>query len=163
MGTPVAPVRDRRRLWPIVAAAIALAAAVAAAWALQGTFAGGAESPKGDSAPPYSITVKRGGEVLKTYDLAALHALPQTRAVIDSKEQTGPSLVALLADAGATGYESVDVRGAGLRDKGSLTLTAAEVLKGVQIDFSDRGTVKICGPELYHAEWVRDVVSIDAR
>jgi hypothetical protein len=53
------------------------------------------------------------------------------------------------------------VRGAGLRDKGSLSLTAAQVRRKVQLDFADRGTVKVCGPSLYHAEWVRDVVSID--
>ena len=60
-------------------------------------------------------------------------------------------------------YDSVLVTGAGLRDKGSLTLTPAQVRQRVQIDFSDRGTVKVCGPKLYHAEWVRDVLSIDAR
>lgn len=154
---------SRRRLWPALTAAIVIAAVVAAAWALQGTFAGGTESPSGDSGPRYSIAVKRGGEVLKTYDLAALRALPQARVVIDGKEQTGPSLTTLLNDAGAAIFASVDVRGAGLRDKGSLTLNRAEVRQGVQLDFSNRGTVKVCGPGLYHAAWVRDVLAIDVR
>ena len=160
---PDAPGSDRRRQWPALIAAIAIVVVVAAAWALQGWFAGGAESSKGDSAPPYSISVEREGEILKSYDLAALRALPQSRVVIDGKEQTGPSLTTVLKDAGAGRFDSVEVRGAGLRDKGSLTLTAAEVGKSVQIDFSDRGTVKVCGPKLYHAEWVRDVLTIDAR
>ena len=111
--------------------------------------------------PPYSIAVQRDGATLTTYGLAALHELPQARIVIDGKEQTGPSLRMLLQDAGAARYETVVIRGAGLRDKGSLTLTAAQVRRQVQLDFSDRGTVKVCGPDLYHAEWVRDVLSID--
>ena len=61
---------------------------------------------------------------MQGYDLTALRALPQSRIVVDGKAQTGPSLAALLDDAGVAGYHSVVVRGAGLRDKGSLTLTA---------------------------------------
>jgi hypothetical protein len=152
----------RRRLWPVLVAVAAIVAVVAVAWALQATVSGGGSSAAG-AAKPYSIEVLKGGTPLKTYDLAALHALPQSRVVIDGKAQTGPSLTVLLADAGAGAYTTVDVRGAGLRDKGSLSLTAAQVRRKVQLDFSDRGTVKVCGPDLYHAEWVRDVVSIDAR
>ena len=147
----------------MLVAAAAIAAVVAAAWVLQVRATGGGESSKGDSPSPYSIKVEQGGEVLKQYDLAALRALPQTRTVIDGRAQTGPSLAAVLADAGVGAFDSVEVRGAGLRDKGSLTLTAAEVDQRVQIDYSDRGTVKVCGPKLYHAEWVRDVLTIDAR
>ena len=64
----------------------------------------GAGSPQGDPAPPYSIKVQKDGKTLKNYDLAALHALPQSRVVIDGKEQTGPSLTTLLADAGVGSY-----------------------------------------------------------
>ena len=107
--------------------------------------------------------MQHGGTTLKTYDLAALHALPQTRVVIDGKAHTRRSPATPSADAGVTSYDSVVVRGAGLRDGGSLTLTAAQVRQKVQLDFSDRGTVKVCGPEIYHAAWVRDVLSIDVR
>jgi hypothetical protein len=147
----------------VLAGAAAVAAIVVAAWALQVGATGGGESSKGGSPPPYSIEVGRRGEVLKKYDLAALRALPQTLTVIDGRAQTGPSLTALLEDAGVGAFDSVEIRGAGLRDKGSLTLTAAEVARRVQIDYSDRGTVKVCGPKLYHAEWVRDVLTIVAR
>jgi hypothetical protein len=150
----------RRRLRPVFAAAAALVAVVALAWVLQASVSGGGSSAAGATSA-YSIKVLKNGAPLRTYDLAALRALPQERVVIDGKTQTGPSLTALLADAGAGAYERVDVRGAGLRDKGSLELTAAQARKKVQLDFSDRGTAKLCGPDLYHAEWVRDVVSID--
>ena len=151
--------KSGRRLWPILVAAAVIAAVVGVAWALQASVSGDSSSAAG--ARPYSIVVRKDGAPLKTYDLAALRALPQDRVVIDGKEQTGPSLRTLLADAGAVPYTRVEVRGAGLRDKGSLSLTAAQVRRKVQLDFADRGTVKVCGPSLYHAEWVRDVVSID--
>jgi hypothetical protein len=151
----------RRRLWPVITAAALLGVAVVAAWALQARYASGAGSSSGDPAPAYSIAVRQGGKTLRTYDLTALHALPQTRVVIDGKVQTGPSLSALLSDAGVTGYREVVVSGAGLRDKGRLVLTSAQVKQRVQIDFADRGTVKVCAPSLYHAQWVRDVLAID--
>jgi hypothetical protein len=158
-----APSRRGRSGWPIGLAAALAVAVVLAAWGLQIHYASGAGSSKDDPAPPYSIAVKNAGTTLKTYDLAALRSMPQSRTVIDGKEQTGPRLTTLLEDAGVKSYDSVLVTGAGLRDKGSLTLTPAQVWQRVQIDFSDRGTVKVCGPKLYHAEWVRDVLSIDAR
>jgi hypothetical protein len=151
----------KRLIWPVLVAAVVVAAAVAVAWELQASVSGEGSSAAG-ATKAYAIKVLKDGAPLRSYDLAALRALPQARVVIDGKAQTGPSLTTLLADAGAGEYQTVDVRGAGLRDKGSLSLTAAEVRKKVQLDFSDRGTVKVCGPDLYHAEWVRDVVSIDA-
>ena len=160
---PAAPSRGGRVPWPIGLAVALVIVAVLAAWGLQTRYAGGAGSSKDDPAPPYSVAVRQGGTTLKTYDLAALRALPQSRVVIDGKEQTGPSLATLLEDAGVRSYDAVLVKGAGLRDKGSLTLTPDQVRQRVQIDFSDRGTVKVCGPDLYHAEWVRDVLTIDAR
>ncbi len=157
------PVRRGRISWSIGLAAALVAAAVLAAWALQSRYADGAGSSQGDPAPSYSIKVTKDGSALKDYDLASLRALPQTRIVIDGKEQSGPLLIMLLEDAGAGEYDSVVVRGAGLRDNGSLTLTAAQAGRRVQIDFSDRGTVKVCGPDLHRVDWVRDVLTIDAR
>lgn len=158
-----APGRRGRVSWPIGLAAALVVAAVLAAWALQGRYADEAGSSKDAPASSYSVSVMKDGSSLKTYDLAALHALPQSRIVIDGKEQTGPLLTEVLEDAGAGSYDSVVVRGAGLRDKGAVTLTAAQAGQRVQIDFSDRGTVKVCGPDLYRVEWVRDVLTIDAR
>jgi hypothetical protein len=155
--------RRGHRWWPIGLAAILVIAAVLAAWGLQTWFAGGAGSSNDAPAPRYTIKVLKDGRTLKTYDLVALHALPQARVVIDGKPQDGPTLVTLLRDAGAGTYDSVDVRGAGLRDGGRLTLTLAQVKRKVQLDFSDRGTVKVCGPNIPWADWVRDVISLDAR
>jgi hypothetical protein len=144
-----------------VAAAV-ITAAVAAAWALQVGATGGVESSKDSSAPPYSIAVEQGGEVLKHYDLAALHALPQAAVEIDGKDQRGPLLATVLADAGVTSFRSVEVCGAAIRDPGHLTLTDSQVTRSVQLDFSDRGTVKVCSAWLERKEWVRDVLTIAA-
>ena len=101
--------------------------------------------------------------MLKENDLTALRALPQTSVVVDGKEQDGPLLRSLLDDAGVDPAATVQVAGAGLRDEGRLTLTADEVDRDVQLDFSDRGTAKVCSPWLDRSEWVRDVISIDAQ
>jgi hypothetical protein len=146
-----------------IATAAVIVAVVVLAWVLQATAGKGDESPGGDSSPGYTITVRQGGEVLKEYDLAALHALPQTKVLVDGKEQDGPLLRTVLDDAGADPSAAVDVRGVGIRDDGVLALTAAQVDRDVQLDFSERGTVKLCSAWLDRARWVRDVISIDAQ
>ena len=85
-----APGRRGRVSWPIALAAALVVAAVLTAWVLQGRYADEAGSSKDAPVSSYSISVRKDGATLKTYDLAALHALPQTRIVIDGKEQTGP-------------------------------------------------------------------------
>jgi hypothetical protein len=139
-----------------------IVAVVVMAWVLQATADQGDEPPSGDSSPGYSVTVRQGGEVLKQYDLTALRSLPQTTVVVDGKAQDGPLLRTVLDDAGVDPSGSVDVVGAGIRDEGRLTLTAAQVDRDVQLDFSERGTAKVCSAWLDRAEWVRDVISIDA-
>jgi hypothetical protein len=153
-----AAARSRRHRPAVIAAAV-LAAVVTLAWALQTATSGGAGEAEGSPAP-YSVRVERGGVVLRQYDLAELHALPVHTAVIEGREQDGPLLAAVLREAGVARYEKVVVRGAGLRDGGRLELTARQVRQGVQLDFSERGTVKVCGPELVWPAWVRDVLII---
>jgi len=150
-----------RRRWPVLVVVVALVAAVSAAWILQAGVGDGGASAKNGSAP-YSISVEKGGAVLKTYDLAALHALPQASVEIDGKKQDGPLLTTLLDDAAVGTYHKVAVRGAGIRDPGHLDLTATEAAHDVQLDYSDRGTVKVCSPWLERREWVRDVLTISA-
>ena len=146
-----------------IVTAAAIVAVIVLAWVLQATADTGDESSDGGSSSGYTVTVRQGGEVLKEYDLAALRALPQTKVVIDGKEQDGPLLRGVLDDAGVDSSATVAMVGAGLRDTGRLTLTAAQVDRNVLLDFSDRGTAKVCSAWLDRAEWVRDVISIDAR
>ncbi len=151
--------RPRRRK-PALIVIAALAGVVAAAWLGQSLTTSGAGETKSSPAPAYAVQIKRGGVTVKTYDLAALHAMPQTSVVIDGKEQDGPLLRTVLEAAGITDFTSVSIRGAGLRDDGRLRLSRADT-EGVLLDFSDRGTVKVCGPGLVWGEWVRDVLAID--
>ncbi len=159
MSEAPAPRPHRRR--PALIVIAALCGVVVAAWVGQTIATSGAGETKGSPAPAYSIKVERGGEVLKQYDLAALHALPQTQVTIDGKEQDGPLLVTVLHDAGLGDFASVTIRGAGVRDDGRLTLSGEEAGSGVLLDFSERGTVKACGPRLEWSDWVRDVLTID--
>lgn len=155
--------RTGRARTALIAVAAVIAAVVVLAWVLQATADRGGESSAGDSSPGYSITVRQGGEVLKKYDLDALRALPQTSVVVDGKEQDGPLLRSLLDDAGVDPSATVHVAGAAIRDEGRLTLTAGQVDRNVQLDFSERGTAKVCSAWLDRGEWVRDVISIDAQ
>ena len=52
------------------------------------------------------------------------------------------------------------VIGAGLRDVGKLVLPPTLVTDQTVIDFSERGTVKVCSPKVAWARWVRDVKEI---
>ena len=63
---PAAPGRRGRVPWPIGLAAALVIAAVLAAWGLQAGYADGAGSSKDAPAPSYSVTVRQGGEALKT-------------------------------------------------------------------------------------------------
>jgi hypothetical protein len=76
------------------------------------------------------------------------------------KAQNGPALTTVLKAAGIGGYASLSIRGMGLYDSGHLTLTAAQAAAGVVVAFNQRGTTKVCGPQLSRDAWVRDVTDI---
>ncbi len=152
-----------RRGGPVILAAAAVIVAVVVAAGVLQPGSGGADVPPAGGPPAGdSVTVRPGGEERAPYDLAALRARPQATVGIAGKEPEGPLLRTLLEDAGIDRVAGVSVIGAGVRDGGRLALTAAQVDRGVQLDFSRRGTVKVCAPWLDRSEWVRDVISIDA-
>jgi hypothetical protein len=139
----------------------AIALVVTSAWVIQSEVVGEeAEAPAGASASSYSVAVVQRGRELKRFTVADLQALPNVAVTIDGKEQDGPALPAVLAASGAGSYQTLNVKGIGARDSGHLTLSAAQVNDRVVIDFSDRGTVKICSPDIEWSDWVRDVVEI---
>ena len=113
---PAAPSRGGRG--PLGLAAVVVIAVVLAAGGCRPATRAGPGRRRAPRPRPTRSPCRRDGTTLKNYDLAALRALPQSRVVIDGKAQTGPSLAALLEDAGARQYDAVEVRGAGLRDKG---------------------------------------------
>jgi hypothetical protein len=154
----------RRQRWRVVAVIAVLAAVVGTGWAVQHAAAGrkapsGASRRAADSAA-YSVAVTRNGALLRRFTLAELHALPASRVTIDGKVQDGPTLLAVLAAAGVRGHPAVTVLGAGLRDSGKLVLPVSRVNGRVVVDFADRGTVKVCSPQIAWGHWVRDVKEI---
>ena len=86
--------------------------------------------------------------------------MPSHRRDIDGKQQTGPAVATVLAAAGAATFDTLNVKGIGARDSGRLDPRAGDVDDRLLLDFSDRGTVKICSPDLEWSDWVRDVVEI---
>jgi hypothetical protein len=145
-------------------AAAALLLVVAAAWAAERQIAGGASGDDGPPVSVYSVAVTRDGELLRTFAVADLEALPTVSITAEGKAQEGPSLATVLEAAGVDDdFSEVEITGMGLRDGGRLLLTAAQLDEGVLLDFAERGTVKVVSPELSWRERVRDVVEIAVR
>jgi hypothetical protein len=149
--------RTRRR---VLAVAAVLAVVIAAAWAAEQWSKPGADAATSISAPGYTVKVVQAGKVLKAFSLADLHRLPVTHVVMNEKEQDGPTLTAVLQAAGVSGPVPVSIGGTGLRDSGHLRLSAAQLTSKVVLDFTDRGTVKACSPDIAQPDWVRDVTEI---
>lgn len=157
------PTRWSKRGRGLVAAA-ALLLVVAAAWAAERQIAAGDAS--GDGPPPsvYRVAVTRDGELLRTFAVAELEALPAISLTAEGKAQQGPTLLSVLEAAGVgRDFNEIEITGMGLRDGGRLLLTAAQVDDSVVLDFAERGTVKLVSPELSWRERVRDVVEIAVR
>jgi hypothetical protein len=144
----------------LIAGGLVVAVVVAVLAALQLADSKGAGGDTSSPAPGYSVAVVRDGKVLARLTLADLRALPQAHVVIDEKEQDGPLVTDVLDKAAAGPVATVTVVGAGLRDSGKLRVGDKAVIDSLVIDFSDRGTVKVCSPKLPWSEWVRDVTEI---
>lgn len=138
---------------------VALAAVALAALELIGKGTGDSE---GSSVPGYAVVFSRGQEEIGRLTVADLRELPQAHITAAGKNQDGPLLTSALKAVGLEGVKGVTIIGMGVRDDGRLDLGAAE-LPSVVLDFSDRGTVKACSPDLAWADWVRDVTEIAVR
>jgi hypothetical protein len=134
-----------------------LAAIVVSAWLIEGAMVGRPGAPQGAPGRTYSVAVVRDGSVVRRFSVTDLQALPQGRIVVDDKEQDGPTVRSVLTASGVDDFEQLTVKGAGLRDDGALSLPATRVDDTLLLDFSDRGTVKVCSPAIDWGDWVRDV------
>ncbi len=132
-----------------------LVVAVAVAWLLD------FRAQAGDAV--YRVAIVRDEEVVRTFDLEELRALPARKIMMQGEEQEGPPLLDVLEAAGVTEFASLTVTGLGLRDSGRLVLRSADVDEDVLLDFSLRGSVKVCGPSIAWEDRVRDVERIEVR
>jgi len=152
---------DKRNMTPparasriaLVVTVVVLAAAVTTAWWLQ------SRAPQ----DAYVVRVTHGTTTVAKFNADALHALEQRAIVAQGQDQEGPSLLDVLDAAGIKSFDSVVVRGAGLRDDGLIELGAAQVGHDVVLDFAERGTTKVCGPNIAWEDRVRDVQVIEIR
>jgi hypothetical protein len=135
--------------------AVALLTAVTVAWSLQ-------VSSEVDGGG-YAVDVVRDGAVLETFDVEALAALGMRKVVTQGQQQEGPPLLAVLGAAGVTDFDSVTVTGLGVRDDGRIVLSRAQVDQDVVLDVAERGTTKLCGPNIAYEDRVRDVERIEVR
>jgi len=157
------PTRASKRRRGLLAAA-ALLLVVVAAWAAERQIAGGEPGDEGPPASVYSVAVTRDGELLHTFAVAELQALPAATFTSEGKVQVGPTLLSVLDAAGVRGgFDEVEITGMGIRDEGRLVLAADDVDDQVVLDFAERGTVKVVSPALSWRERVRDVVEITVR
>ena len=145
----------RKQIIGFVVTAAVLTAAVAAAWGL--------EALGRRSTGEYAVTIVRGDETLASFDTEALRDLPTLTIESEGKTETGPAVIAVLRAAGVDAFESITVRGMGLRDEGVLRLTRQQVREDLVLDFADRGTVKLVSPELKWEDRVRDVTTIEVQ
>ncbi|TDB36969.1 MAG: hypothetical protein D9V44_10740 [Actinobacteria bacterium] len=108
----------------------------------------------------YEVRVSDGTRVLASYTVGELQSLGAVKIVALGKTEQGPSLIRVLEDAGVNDFSRVVIRGAGVRDAGSIVLTRDQVDGDVIFDIANRGTVKIVSPEMAWDERVRDVTEI---
>jgi len=148
------PDLSSRQKRALVATVVIIVAAVATAWALQ-SFGG--------STSDYKVTVTRAGSVVGVFTLADIAKMPGRRVVMQGQAQEGPPLLAVLQQAGVERFEEVRIVGMGVRDDGLIVLSASEIDQDVLIDIAERGTTKLCGPDIAWADRVRDVERIEVR
>lgn len=135
----------------LMALGAALALLVAAAWAAASLL-----GPK----DPYEVRVLDGSKILASFTVEKLEALGMVKIVVLGKAEQGPSLKRVLQASGVTSYSRLIIHGAGVRDDGSLVLTAEQVSDDVILDIANRGTVKVVGPDIPWDDRVRDVTEI---
>ncbi|MDY0340047.1 MAG: hypothetical protein RBS17_02375 [Coriobacteriia bacterium] len=130
-----------------------LLAIIAAAWGTQLLLT----SPE-DIAP---LQVTREGTVLAEYSMEELRDFPSRSFTQFGKSEEGSGVLDVLAKAGVTEFERLTVYGLGIRDDGVLVLTRDQVAEDVLLDFANRGTVKIAGPDIEWGDRVRDVTILE--
>ncbi len=113
------------------------------------------------SEPGRTVSVMEGSKVLRTFTMAQLKALGTRRIVMQGKAEEGPTLLSVLAASDVDGFFSVTIVGLGVQDSGKLVLARSAVDDRVLLDLANRGTSKVCGPNIAYGQRVRDVTRIE--
>lgn len=112
-----------------------------------------------DDIPP--LRVMRDGQVLAEFSIDNLREFPMRSYSQFGKSGEGPAVLTVLAEAGVTDFERLTVRGPAVRDDGILVLDRDQITEDLVLDFANRGTVKIAGPDIAWEDRVRDVTELE--
>jgi hypothetical protein len=117
-------------------------------------------TPAADAGYQIKITLKDGQ--ITYLGLPELQTLPTVQMEAYGKSEEGPTFLSALELAGVSDFSKVTISGM-LRGRvatGEITLSRAEVTEDVILDFSNRGTTKLAGPEIPEDNWIIDVAEI---
>ena len=107
------------------------------------------------------VVIRQDGVVVASFTIDELREFPQHTVTQFGKTETGPAVLDVLAAAGVTDFRRLTVTGLAVRDPGRLELDASEVTPDVVLDFANRGTVKVAGPDIPWSSRVRDVTVLE--
>jgi len=137
-------------------ALLALGAVLAAACGEESGVAGGED-------PGVILTVFVADEVAAEWTLERLRAeIEFVTLTIDGDEQSGPTVMDVLAASGVTDWEIAEVLGKGESRSFDIgvEVQAADIDGGWVFDVTNRGTLKLAAAGLPREQWVRDAGEI---
>ena len=142
----------RRRTIAIVAVA-ALLVLVGGAWLVEARLGATSEASR--------VRITLNGQELAAYTVDELRAMEKRSFRQLGETQEGPSVLAVLEQAGAGPFDRLTVIGLGVRDDGVLVLDRDAITPDVILDFAaTRATVKIAGPAITRDDRVRDITEL---
>jgi hypothetical protein len=121
--------------------------------------AAGNENTSDNTSTGYTIKVFLNDTQIASLSLDDLLNLPQVNINAADRDQEGPTLLSALALAGVQNFSQVTATGMtqGRIAVAEITLTRNEIDDEVILDITNRGTAKLCGPDIDFNNWIRDV------
>jgi hypothetical protein len=112
-----------------------------------------------DTGNKYAIKVFSNDKQIASLSLDDLLKLPQVTVSAGGKDQEGPTLLSALDLAGIREFSEVTVVGLtrGRIGSAELVLKKDQITDKVILDKTNKGTTKLCGPDIDYNKWIIDV------
>lgn len=112
-----------------------------------------------DTGNEYAIKVFLNDTQIASLRLDDLLQLPQVTVSAGDKDQEGPTLLSVLDLAGVGEFSEVTVVGLtrGRIGSAELVLKKDQITDEVILDKTNKGTTKLCGPDIDYNQWIIDV------
>jgi hypothetical protein len=112
-----------------------------------------------DTGNKYTIKVFSNDEQIASLSLDDVLKLQQVAETADGKEQEGPTLLSVLELAGVREFSEVKVEGLtkGRIASAELILSKGQITDRVILDRTNKGTTKLCSPDIAANNWIIDV------